>query len=97
MVEPAQPFQSESVVAVTQLVAASTDLDLVLLPPDLTNGRQSMDVVFYDPLSSIWNGDEVLPVAKYRRKSKGDGFANPTEARKAVAHDLALLRLGKRE
>jgi hypothetical protein len=79
-----------------QLVAASTHLDLVLLPPGLTPDRQSMDVVFYDPLSSSWNGDEVSVAAKYRRKSKGDGYANRTHAQNAVARDLALLCLGKR-
>jgi hypothetical protein len=106
MVGPVQPFPSESVMVVLgvlypsvlpQHVAASTHLDLVLLPPALTVGRQSMDVVFYDPLSSSWNGDEVPLAAKYRRKSKGDGYANRTQAQNAVARDLALLRLGKRE
>lgn len=103
---PAQHFQPESVVVVLgvmypsvlpPLVAASTHLDLVLLPPGLTTGRQSMDVVFYDPLSPSRNGDEVPLVPKYRRKPKGDGYVNRTEAQKAVARDLALLSLGKRE
>ena len=105
-VGPAKACQSESVVVVLgvlypnvipQPVAAGTHLDLVLLPPGLTAGRQSMDVVFYDPLSSSWNGDEVPLAAKYRRKSKGDGYLNRTQAQNAVARDLTMLRLGKRE
>lgn len=102
--EPAQHCQPESVVVVLGVmypsvlpkpVEASTHLDLVLPPPGLTTGRQSVDVVFYDPLSSSWNGDEVPLVPKYRRNSRGDGYLNRNQAQKAVAHDLALLSLGK--
>lgn len=98
----ARHFRSERVVVVLgvmypsvlpKLVAASTHRDLVLLPPGLTTDRQSVDVVFYDPLASSWNGDEVPVVPKLRRKSKGDGYVNPREAQEAVAHDLALLSL----
>lgn len=100
-----QHFQPESVVVVLgvmypsvfpQLVESNTHPDLVPLPPGLIAGRQSMDVVFYDPLSSSRNGDEVPRAARYRRNFKGDGHVNRTEAQKAVARDLALLSLGKR-
>lgn len=96
----ARHFGSERVVVVLgvmypsvlpKLVAASTHRDLVLLPPGLTTDRQSMDVVFYDPLATSWNGDEVPVVPNFRRKSKGDGYVNRREAQEAVAHDLALL------
>jgi hypothetical protein len=103
---PPRHFQSESVVVVLgvmypsvvlpQLVEANTHLDLVPLPPGLSTRRQSVDVIFYDPLSSSRNGDEVPQAAKYRRNSKGDGLVNRTEAQKAVARDLALLSLKTR-
>jgi hypothetical protein len=97
-------FQSESVVVVVgvmypsvlpQLVEAN-HLDLVPLPPGLVTGRKSVDVVFFDPLSSSRNGDEVPQPANDRRNSKGGGHVNRREAQKAVARDLALLWLGKR-
>lgn len=102
----AEQLQGESVVVVLgvmypgvlpQRAVASTHLDLVLLPSCLTTGRQSMDVVFYDPLSSTRNGDEALLVPKYRKKPEGSGLLNRAEAHKAVTHDLALLSLRKRE
>lgn len=98
-------FQSESVVVVLgviypsvvpQLVKTNAHLDLVPVPPGSVTGRKSVDVVFYDPLSSSRNGDEVPQPANYRRKSKGDGRVNRREAQKAVARDLALLSVGKR-
>ncbi len=100
-----QHFQSESVVVVLgvmypsvfpHLVESNTHPDRVPLPPGLTVGRQSVDVVFYDPLSSIRNGEEVPRAARYGWNSKGDGHVSRTEAQKAVARDLALLLLGKR-
>lgn len=96
-----QHFQSESVVvvlgvmypsALPQLVKANTHLDLIPLPPDSVTGRQSVDVVFYDPLSSSKNGEEVPQTAKYERSSKGDGHVHRTEAQKTVARDLAFDR-----
>jgi hypothetical protein len=53
-----------------QLVEADTHLDLVPLPPGLVLGRKSVDVIFYDPLSSSRNGEEVPQVPKYRRNAR---------------------------
>ena len=98
-----QQIQSDSVVVVLgvmypsvlpQLVEANTHLGLVPLPPGFVGGRQSVDSnVFYDPLSSSRNGDEVPRTATYRRNSKGDGHLSRTESRKTVVRDLALLSL----
>jgi hypothetical protein len=104
---PPRHLQSECVVVVLgvmypsvvppQLVEANTHLDLVPLPPPgLSTRRQGPDVIFYDPLASSRDGDEVPIAAKYRRNSKGDGSVDRTEARKAVARDLALLSLKTR-
>jgi hypothetical protein len=103
--ESQRHFQSESIVVVLavmypivlpQLVEADTQVDPVPLPPGLVTGRKSVDLVFYDPLSSSRNGDAVPQAAKYRRNSEGGGNINRSEAQKAVVRDLALLYLGKR-
>ena len=100
-----QHLQPESVVVVLgvmypsflpQFVGASTCLDLLSLTPSLVTGRQSADVVFYDPLSSSGNDKEVPLAPKHGRNFKGDGRVKRTEAQKAVARDLALLSVGKR-
>ena len=97
-------FQSESALvvlgvmypsALPQLVEADAHLDRIGRPPGLV-GRQSVDVVFYDPLSSKRKGEEVPQAAKYGRNTKCDGNVNRTEAQKAVARDLASLSIGKR-
>jgi hypothetical protein len=54
-----------------------------------------MNVVFYDPLSSRRNGEEVAQAVQYRRNSADDGHIYRREAQKAVARDLAALSLGK--
>ena len=79
-----------------QLVEADTLLDLIPIPPRLRGGRQREDVVFYDPLSSVGDGEDVPQAAKYGRNSKGEGQVNRMEAQKAVARDLALLSIRKR-
>jgi hypothetical protein len=101
-----QHFQPGSVVVVLgvmypsvlpQLVEANTCLDLVPLAHGLVTGRQSVDVVFYDPLSSCCNGKEVPRAPEHGRNIKSDGHVKRTEAQKAVARDLALLWAGKRK
>jgi hypothetical protein len=99
-----QHFQPQSVVVVLGVMypsllpqprEASAERDPVSLLPGVVAGRQSVDVVFYDPLSS--GGCEELPQgAECRRNSTVDGHVDREEARKALARDLALLSLGKR-
>lgn len=79
-----------------QLVEDGTHRDLALSRPGVGTGRQSVDVLFYDPLTSMGNGDEVPLAPKYRKKHKGAGYVDRTDAQKAVARDLALLSLRKR-
>jgi hypothetical protein len=67
-----------------QLVEANTQLDLVPLPPGLVTDRQSMDVLFYDPLSASRNGDEAVQAVKYQRNSKGDGHENRRKPRRLL-------------
>jgi hypothetical protein len=96
-----QHFQSGSVVVVlgvmypsvvSQLVEANTHLDLARLPPGLLTGRQSMDVVFYDPLSASRKRRGSFPWAgKYARNSKGVGHANRMQEQEDVARDLLCL------
>src|SRR4051794_30894826 len=80
--EPPQHFPSDTVVVVLGVmyptvfpwhVEAGAHPEQVPLPPGLDSGRQSADVVFYDPLSSSRAGDEVHQAPKYPRNSKGDG------------------------
>lgn len=73
---------------------ASTSPDLAL-PPSLDGGRQSVQIIFYDPLSSERNGDDAL-VPKYREKYKCAGCAKRAEIQKAVALDLAMLSSRRR-
>lgn len=95
-----QHLPSESVVVVLavmypsvlpRLVAASTHPDLALPSLGLDTGRQSGDVIFYDPLSSQRNGDEASLASKDRKIHKGSVYENRAEAQKAVARDLTLL------
>jgi uncharacterized membrane protein len=96
-----QHFESGSVVVVlgvmypsvvSQLVEANTNLDLARLPPGLLTGRQSMDVVFYDPLTaSRKRRGSFSWAAKYAKNSKGLGHANRTKEQGDVARDLVCL------
>jgi hypothetical protein len=103
--QSSQNLQPETIVVVLgvmypsllpQLAKTNPQPEHVPLPPGLVVSRQSVEVVFYDPLSSSRSGDEPHPVAKYRRNFKSLCHPDRAEARKAVASDLALLTLGGR-
>jgi len=78
-----QHFQSDGVVVVLGVMyptvlprpdEADTHPDQIPLPPGVDSGRQSVDVVFYDPLSSSRTGDKVRQAPRYPRNSKGDAY-----------------------
>lgn len=77
------------------------------LPPDVTSGRKSTDVIFYDPLSSQGSGNpnkrfdlqatsEVFRSSKTRNGLKRGKEVTRTQALEAVARDLAMLAVQKR-
>lgn len=81
--------------------------DFSRLPPRLTTDRQSMDVIFYDPFSSVVSGGNSARQGDLRvisegsrslnpeKKCKGGRDASRTNALEAVARDLAMLSLRK--
>jgi hypothetical protein len=100
-----QHVESKSIVVLGVLYPSAlpqpgeTDTRLALVPPPLgvIEGRQSAGVVFYDPLSTLRNGDEDPHIAKYWRNPRGNAHTDRAAARKAVARDLTLLLEERRQ
>jgi hypothetical protein len=97
-------FQPESVVVILGVMYPhvlpppdeGSQLDLPLPHLGGNTGRQSGDVIFYDPLSINSHGSDAPLAPKHIKKYPAAGYVNRAEARKAVARDLALLSQQKR-